>query len=872
MNPVHAMPPEARDNLLAAANKAQALVQGIGPLDEAIPPALALLGQAMHVDRAYLCEYLPDPENSIGRLAHHHTWHHPDAPDLPVAADHVLLHQRLFSELYRKLAAGQIVQIRTSELPSVQRASIEEHAIRSLIVIPLHVAGAWWGCLGFEDMRQERTWDGMDEFLLRTFAGSLGAALTNRTMVQQLASRDRMLRGVALATQALLSSPDIERILPHALATLGEAAQVDRVYIFENSIGPGGVDRRLFARHVWSRSGAGVESAMRNLKNLDYDQLFPRWFEILSSGRPISGRVLDFLKLYPAQGEPMLRSILLVPIISESRFWGIIGFDDQNVSRAWASGDEAILKAVAGGIGGAMARQQAARDLRASEEHYRSLIENGSDVIALLDLQGVFVYASPSVERALGYTPEELRGKGALSLLHPDDLRSMTPLRDVLITQPEAVRTAEFRLRRKDGTWRAFEGMLKTTRPGQPRGYVLNARDITERQASESALRQSNDMLRHAQKMEAVGRLAGGVAHDFNNLLTAIMGYGDIIREQLAPDHSMRHEVDEICKAADRAHALTRQLLAFSRKQVLEPKVLNLNTVVAEVRKLLGRLIGEHIELKTVLQPAIGSVRVDPGQMEQVLINLAVNARDAMKDGGCITISTGEVDLDQPLQQANHTVKPGRYVTLEISDTGHGMTEDVQSHLFEPFFTTKEVGQGTGLGLSMVYGIMEQSGGHILFESNPGQGTTFSLYLPRLPRSEPVAAVTPPRLPLGGRETILLVEDEDMVRDLTSRILRERGYQVMAANSGAEAIRVMEEKKGKADLLLTDIVMPQMGGRTLAQRILASWPHTRVLYMSGYAQESAAELDAPSLENNFIQKPFPPADLARKVRDVLDAP
>ncbi len=859
------------EGLLAAVTQANALVLGAGDLDELIPQALARLGQDLQVDYAYLCEYQLDQQSGAACLFHRHTWQNKEAPPADPKA-HALLHQRLFNDIYKKLAAGRIINVRTSELPSVQRANMEDRRVRSFIIIPVTVCGAWWGCVGFEDMRLERTWSALDETLLRTFAGSLSTALTCRVMNQQLASRDRLLRGVALATQELLSSTDIVRILPHALATLGEAAQVDRVYIFENAIGPGGVDRRLFARHVWSRGGASVESAIRDLKNLDYDQLFPRWFEILSSGRPISGRVLDFLKLNHLQNEPTLRSILLVPIVSENRFWGIIGFDDHNVNREWASGDEAILKAVAGGIGGAMARQQAALALRASEEHFRSLIENGSDVIALLDMNGAFVYASPSVERTLGYTPEELLGQKALGLLHPDDLRSMTPLRDVLITQPEAIRTAEFRLRRKDGSWRAFEGMLKITRPGQPRGYVLNARDISERQASEEALRQSNDMLRHSQKMEAVGRLAGGVAHDFNNLLTAIMGYGDILRERLSPDHDMRYEVDEICKAADRAHGLTRQLLAFSRKQVLEPKVVNLNSVVVEVRKLLSRLIGEHIEFKTVLNPDIGSVRVDPGQMEQVLINLAVNARDAMKDGGCITLCTGQEDLEQPRRSGNHTVKPGRYITLSISDTGHGMTEEVQSHLFEPFFTTKEVGQGTGLGLSMVYGIIEQSGGNILFESSPGLGTTFTLYFPRLPRNEPAPLVIPPRLPVGGHETILLVEDEDMVRDLTCRILRERGYQVLVAPSGAEALRVMEEKQGRADLLLTDIVMPQMSGRALAQRILAGWPHTRVLYMSGYAQEGSASLDDPILEKNFIQKPFPPADLARKVRDVLDAP
>lgn len=851
--------------LQALAEAIQRLL-GPGPLEEIVPAALGLVGGCLEVDRVHVNEYHPDVATGAPVVSLRHEWCRvapaPDAPRAPEA---------LFNDQFKKLSVGQMYLGKISEMLETPRHAMAERHVRSLLLVPVLLRGTFWGYVGFEDQRRERTWTATEQSLLLALAGSLATTLAGRVIEEQVAARDSLLRGVAVSTGALLSTPDINHGLPKALAALGEAARVDRVCLFENIVGPGGVDRHLFARLVWSRDGKVPEGTLRRLQNLDYDRLFPRWYEILSSGRSISGRVMDFFGPAPEGGMPRLRSILLVPIISDNCFWGLLGFDDHDVNRAWAAGDEAILNAMAGGIGGAISRQRAVDAVRASEEQFRSLIENGSDVIAILDGQGAFAYVSPSIERALGQAPNDILGRRALELLHPDDLHTMQPLREVMLAQPDAIRTAEFRLRRKDGAWRVFEGMAKTTLYCGQRCFLVNARDITDRRQAEQALRQSSDMLRHSQKMEAVGRLAGGVAHDFNNLLTAIMGYADIIMDRLPDGNPMRHEVEEICKAADRAHALTRQLLAFSRKQVLETKIINLNTSVLDIKKMLARLIGENIELHTEMCRELGAVRVDPGQIEQVLINLVVNARDAMPDGGDITLCTSNVELAQPLRQGNQHVNAGRYVALSVSDTGTGMSDEVQSHLFEPFFTTKEVGKGTGLGLSMVYGIVEQSGGRILFESAPGQGTTFTLYFPRLDAAPLADATGAAQRPAGGHETILLVEDEEMVRDLAHRILQERGYQVLAARSGSEALSLLEQRGGKVNLLLTDMVMPLMSGRSLALHVQTAWPGIRVLYMSGYAQESAHTLDDLSLKNNYLQKPFPPAELARKVREVLDA-
>jgi CheY-like chemotaxis protein/two-component sensor histidine kinase len=373
--------------------------------------------------------------------------------------------------------------------------------------------------------------------------------------------------------------------------------------------------------------------------------------------------------------------------------------------------------------------------------------------------------------------------------------------------------------------------------------------------------------------MEAVGQLAGGVAHDFNNLLTVITGYSDLMLRRLDNESPFRSSLEEIKKAGERAASLTRQLLAFSRKQVLQPKVLQLNAIVADVDKMLRRLIGEDIDSLTLLEPSLGRIMADPGQIEQVILNLAVNARDAMPTGGKITIETANIFLNEEYARKHVAVQSGWYVMLAVSDTGCGIDAETQVRMFEPFFTTKEQGKGTGLGLSTVYGIVKQSGGNIRVYSELGKGTTIKIYLPRIDEviESNEAHGAPAELP-QGRETVLVTEDEEQVRQMIRMILEMNGYHVLETGGGEEALAIYKEHEGQIDLVMTDVVMPQMSGRELAQSLEVLHPGIKVLYMSGYTDDAIVRHGLLDHEIAFLQKPFTPDALMRKVREVLDAP
>lgn len=384
--------------------------------------------------------------------------------------------------------------------------------------------------------------------------------------------------------------------------------------------------------------------------------------------------------------------------------------------------------------------------------------------------------------------------------------------------------------------------------------------------------RRLEEQLRQAQKMEAIGQLAGGVAHDFNNILTAITGYSELLLDELSPDSPLRDDVSEIRKAADRAATLTRQLLAFSRKQILALRVLDLNVLVADMDKLLRRLLGEDVDLVTKLDPALGAVKADPGQLEQVIVNLAVNARDAMPEGGKLTIETRNADLDESYAREHLPVTPGRYVLLAVSDTGTGMSQETQVHLFEPFFSTKEKGKGTGLGLATVYGIVKQSGGYIWCYSEVGHGSTFKVYLPLVEEpAQPLAAPRARTKPARGWETVVVVEDEEGVRLLARRVLKAQGYTVLEATDGAAAVALAREHAGPLHLLLTDVILPASSGRKLADELVTLRPGLKVLYMSGYTEDAIVHRGVLDPGTAFLHKPFSPDDLTLKVREVLDA-
>ncbi len=511
------------------------------------------------------------------------------------------------------------------------------------------------------------------------------------------------------------------------------------------------------------------------------------------------------------------------------------------------------------------ALRSAQQALKSSEANFRSLVVNAPYGICRSNANGQLVDANPALIGMLGFAgSDELLQRNLAA-----DIYRNGEQREALLECFRSGRSfdkVEAEWTRQDGSALVVRVSARPIRDGRKAiAFELYAEDITEQRALEQQLRQS-------QKMEAVGRLAGGIAHDFNNLLMVISGYCEFLLQQLGPDPSLRSCAEEIANAADRATSLTRQLLAFSRKQMLAPKVLDLNSVVRENLKMLPRLIGEDIELATVPADGLGKVKADPGQIEQVVMNLVVNARDAMPAGGKLTLETSNVTLDEAYARRHPGASPGEFVMLAISDTGVGMDKETQSHIFEPFYTTKGQ-QGTGLGLSMVYGIVKQSGGYIWVYSEVGHGTTFKVYLPRVDEAEEKPALrTVPAGPPLGHETILVVEDEPQLRDLTRQFLETRGYKVLVAEHGAAAIEVARRHAGVIDLLLTDIIMPVMNGRELAQRMAGLRPNTRILFMSGYTENAIWRNGIIENSTHFLQKPFTLDALNRKVREVLETP
>jgi PAS domain S-box-containing protein len=511
-------------------------------------------------------------------------------------------------------------------------------------------------------------------------------------------------------------------------------------------------------------------------------------------------------------------------------------------------------------------REEAERARAQAEAKYRTLVEqvNAITYIAEIGINGQWSYVSPQVESILGYTPEEWLAIAHTwaELIHPDDLATVKAAEEAS-AKGEPFQ-AEYRVRRKDGreVWVNDTGVVVQGNNSHPvmEGIIV---DITERKVLETQLQQSR-------KMEAVGRLAGGIAHDFNNLLTIITGYTDLALSRPTVPLDLRNDIERIESASGRAAALVRQLLAFSRKQVLQPKTLDLNAIVVNIEKLLRRLIGDHIEMITSVQDDIGKVKADPAQIEQVIMNLVVNARDALPIGGRILLETSNVELDSNYVLDHISAKPGRYVMLAVSDTGVGMDAGTVAHIFEPFYTTKESGRGTGLGLSTVYGIVKQSGGYIWVYSEPGKGSTFKVYLPRV--DELVERQEPKQVPLSeqrGSEAILLVEDEEAVRDLVRTILGSHGYEVIVARDPEHAQTIAKQFPGEIHLLLTDVVMPGLSGRELAERIMVTRPGIRVLYMSGYTENVVTSGGMLEQGLAFLQKPFSPAVLVQRIREVL---
>jgi PAS domain S-box-containing protein len=576
--------------------------------------------------------------------------------------------------------------------------------------------------------------------------------------------------------------------------------------------------------------------------------------------------------------------VAIVPVLAGSTLWGHIGFYQYH-GTVWSEVELEAVKAAARILGAAIRRSEVEETLRAThedlenrvrertktllqeiderrsvaetlkqtEKRFRAVFDEAPIGMNLLDPDGRIVESNVALQQMLGYTRDQLHGKAFAELSHADDYEMDFQCFGELIQGKRDRYSMEKRYQQSDGSvlWtRLTVSLLKSA--GDEGFAIAMIEDI-------NGQKQLEEQFRQAQKMEAIGQLAGGVAHDFNNLLTVIKGYSELLAKHIEEDSPLRRKLGQIRKASDRAATLVSQLLAFSRKQVNQPRVLDLNNLIRDVEKMLRRLIGEDIQFVTILNPA-GYVKADPGQLEQVLMNLTVNARDAMPEGGRMIIQTSSADL----ADASHDgLPPGKYTVLEFADTGTGMSAEVRSHIFEPFFTTKAVGKGTGLGLSTVYGIVKQAGGAIFVQSELGQGSLFEIYLPAveaapLPATDPV----PQDAAAHGDETILVVEDERLVQAMIIETLSDCGFRVLAARDGTEACRVAASCDALR-LLITDVVLPGMSGVEVARQVLLKQPAARVLYISGYSDHQFAAA-------TFLKKPFGPEDLARKVRVVLD--
>jgi len=514
-------------------------------------------------------------------------------------------------------------------------------------------------------------------------------------------------------------------------------------------------------------------------------------------------------------------------------------------------------------------RRRAEREKAEAESKYQMIVERVAAIsyIAELGMNGAWRYVSPQIESILGYTQEEwLMDSGKwVRHVHPDDIASVEEAENMC--QAGQAFQAEYRLMRKDGRviWVSDSAVVIQGADETPlmEGIIV---DITERKQLESQLQQSR-------RMEAVGRLAGGIAHDFNNLLTIIKGYTELAMQRKDATEAVRADIERIDDASERAAGLVKQLLAFSRKQVLQPKNLDLNGIVLGLEKLLRRLIGEDIEMKTAVSAGLGTIKADPAQVEQVVMNLVVNARDAMPNGGTMIVETSNIDLDRAYAREHVAMKAGRYVMLAVTDTGMGMSPETVAHIFEPFFTTKSSGKGTGLGLATVYGIVKQSGGYIWVYSEPGKGSTFKVYFPRVDEEAERNYRIPTKVSTKrGTETLLLVEDDEAVRELADTILSTQGYKVICADGPKKAQEIADKKGKEIDLVLTDVIMPTMSGHELARKLMAKNGKMRVLYMSGYTDNVIAQGGVLEEGLAFLQKPFTPRALVEKVREVLDAP
>jgi two-component system cell cycle sensor histidine kinase/response regulator CckA len=701
------------------------------------------------------------------------------------------------------------------------------------------------------------------DLLISTYEEAVHLNADLKAREEQLARSNRTLVGLYRIAEALNQATSqhevFERVLDEAMELPG--VQAGWFFLREGETG----FRVAAAR--------GLPPALNIPAAMEGDCLCRR--RLLSGELAQVTNILECERLQMAQGVTRgLRCHASVPLSAGGRVVGVMnlvgsqqglfGNEELRVLNGVGNQIALALERVAARARADQYAQQLADRVEIAETKYQTLMQHANDAIFIVDPAGPVLEVNGQAEAMLGRPSTEIVGHRLMDLVTQESHgEAASHFQQLLIKG--AAHLPDIHLRHSDGrqVCADFSASLVHVR-GEP--FVLAiARDVTERNRLERQFQQ-------AQKMEAIGQLAGGVAHDFNNLLTVILGYSEFLMETFPADDSRRQDVGEIRKAGQSAGSLTRQLLAFSRKQILEPVVLDLNAVLANSDRMVRRLIGEHIRIISRFDPELGLVKADAGQIEQILVNLVVNAQDAMPEGGTITIETGNVELDEPYVRTHVGAALGPHIVLAVSDTGHGMSEQTQSHLFEPFFTTKEKGKGTGLGLATIYGIVKQSGGSIWVSSELERGTTFTVCFPRVEGvAAPLVSARSLVQSLTGTETILLAEDASGLLELAKKILERYGYTVLEAPNGIEALQICERHQGPIHLLLTDVVMPGMSGRDLADRVAALYPGLKVLYTSGYTDSAIVQRGVLSAGTAFLQKPYAPEALARKVRDLLDA-
>ena len=832
-----------RDAILEAVSRSAEAFLGHETLDGAMLALMRELGEATRVSRSYVFENvagLGDVPHATRRVM----W----AQDgwAATSDDPRLGHVRPAPHFPRwagVLGRGDVITAKASDLPDEEGEPLSLMGTLSIVAVPVVVDDTWWGFLGFEDCEQEREWSAAETDALRAAAGLIAAAVKRGRTERDLERRDEILQAMSESAERLLAEPDWRVAVDTLLERLGLAASVSRAYLFQCGARADG--KRVASQlSEWAARGITPELGNPVLQDMCFEEVGLARVEHLSLRNELyMGHVAEFPAAERALFEEQdIRSIMTVPIFVEGAWWGFIGFDDCVSERDWSAAETDALRTASSLIAAAIERERAEAVLREHEQKLRAVFETALDAIFITDDERRYVDVNPAGCDFLGVARRDLLGRRLEEFMPPEQRDRVEQNWAAFLRRP--AQGEEWVTVRADGTMRLAEA---STHPHfLPGLHIAFLRDITERKRLEAELLS-------AQKLDSLGRLAGGVAHDFNNLLTGITGYASLLLERANGDGELTRDLNEIKRAADRAAELTKQLLAFGRRQVLKPRPLDLNAVLADTGLLLRRLLGEHVELALAPADDLGTVRADPGQLEQVIVNLAVNARDAMPDGGKLTIATRNAD---------------DHVELVVIDTGVGMDEETRARVFDPFFTTRE--QGVGLGLASVYGIVHQSGGEVSVESAPGVGSTFVVRLPRVADAVEAPPPVPQHEAAPGTGTILLVEDEDVVRELARRVLERQGYTVLTCANGGEAIALADADDRPIDLLLTDVVMPGLRGYEVAQRVAATRPEIKILYMSGYAEEALVGRAAIN-GSALIEKPFAIDALTRRVRETLDA-